>query len=67
MIRLSGEGRVVTLNHVNDSKHWRDRAAEMRVLAREMNDAQTQATMLKLADDYDKLAVRAEKRSENDS
>jgi hypothetical protein len=59
---------MVTLSHVNDSKHWRDRAAEMRLLATEMKDAQTKATMLKLADDYDKLAVRAEKRSgESDS
>jgi hypothetical protein len=35
----------------------------MRALAAEMNDLDTRATMLKLADDYEKLAQRAEKRA----
>jgi len=47
------------LNHVNDVKHWRDRAAEMRILTT-MKDIETQAIMIRLADDYDKLADRAE-------
>jgi hypothetical protein len=47
---------------VNDPKHWRDRAAEMRALSLSdtMQDAETNAIMLRLADDYDKLADRAE-------
>jgi hypothetical protein len=47
---------------VNDPKHWRDRAAEMRALAETMKDVETQAIMLRLAADYDKLADRAEAR-----
>jgi hypothetical protein len=47
----------------NDSKHWRDRAAEMRALADAMKEADTAAIMLRLANDYDKLADRAEARS----
>ena len=47
-----------------DPKHWRDRAAHMRVLASQMNDLDAMAIMLRLADDYDKLADRAEKRAE---
>jgi hypothetical protein len=47
----------------NDAKHWRDRAAEMRVLAEEMNDIDARAMMLKLASDYDKLGDRAEARA----
>jgi hypothetical protein len=43
-----------------DSKHWRDRAVEMRALAKDIPDAETKRLMLKLADDYDKLADRAE-------
>jgi hypothetical protein len=39
-------------------KHWRDRAAQMRAMSDWMKDAETKATMLKLADDYDKLAER---------
>jgi hypothetical protein len=50
----------VALNHVNDAKHWRDRAAEMRVLATTMKEIDTQAIMTRLAEDHDKLADRAE-------
>jgi hypothetical protein len=47
----------------NHSKHWRDRAAEMRALADCMEHGETIATMHRLADDYDKLADRAERRN----
>jgi hypothetical protein len=46
----------------NDSKHWRDRATEMRALADTMKNADTAAIMLRLATDYDKLADRADAR-----
>ena len=49
----------MTLQALNDAKHWRDRAAEMRVLSGEMKDFEAQTLMLKLANDYDKLADRA--------
>jgi hypothetical protein len=42
----------MTLQGLNDSKHWRDRAAEMRVLSDEMKDLETRTLMLKLANDY---------------
>ena len=50
-------------SRVNDPKHWRDRAAEMRALAQEMTDAQARATMLRLAHDYDSLADRKARRN----
>ena len=56
----------MTLQGINDSKHWRDRAAEMRVLSVEMKDLEAQHMMLKLANDYDKLADRAEDRVARD-
>jgi hypothetical protein len=50
-------------SQVNDSKHWRDRAAHMRALSDMMKDIDAVAIMLRLADDYDTLADRADIRS----
>ena len=63
--RLCGNtgAQSVTLQGLNDIKHWRDRAAQMRVLSGEMKDFDAQTLMLKLANDYDKLADRAEDRA----
>ena len=46
----------------NNSKHWHDRANEMRALANQANDETSKKTMLRIAEDYDKLALRAELR-----
>lgn len=56
----------MTRQNVNDANHWRDRAAEMRVLSAEMKDFESRTLMLKLANDYDKLADRAEERAARD-
>src|SRR5215469_16054365 len=47
-----------TSQDVSDPKHWRDCAAQMRAMSDCTKDAETKATMLKLADDYDALAER---------
>ena len=56
----------MTLQGLNDAKHWRDRAAEMRVLSAEMRNFEAQTLMATLANDYDKLADRAEDRAARD-
>jgi hypothetical protein len=56
----------MTLQGLNDAQHWRDRAAEMRALSAEMKDFEARTLMLKLANDYDKLADRAEERGSRD-
>jgi hypothetical protein len=53
--------------NINDPKHWRDRAAEMRALTETMKDPETIAIMNRLADDYDKLADRAAQRQREQS
>jgi hypothetical protein len=49
------------LAHFNDPKHWRDRAEEARVIADQLSDPEAKR-MLVIADDYDKLADRADYR-----
>lgn len=46
-------------NYVNDSKHWRERADEMRSLSLMMQQFDTASMVLKAAEDYDRLADRA--------
>jgi hypothetical protein len=46
-----------------DPDNWRKRAEEARAIAVQMSDPHTKATMLAIARDYDKLAVRAEQRA----
>jgi hypothetical protein len=41
---------------VRDPKHWRRRAAETRALAESIEDPNAREKMLRLAEDYEKLA-----------
>ena len=53
--------------HFNDPDHWRQRAEETRILAEQMSDEVQKKTILGIADDYDKLAVRAAQRQKGDT
>jgi hypothetical protein len=48
--------RMVDRNMINDPEHWRSRAEEMLILAEHMREAETKRMMLRIADDYEKLA-----------
>jgi hypothetical protein len=47
----------------DDPKLWRTRADEIRALADRMQDPLAQDVMLRLADDYERLAQEVEKRN----
>jgi len=47
---------------INDPNHWRERAKEARVHAEQIADPESKKMMLRIAEDYEKLALRAEQR-----
>jgi hypothetical protein len=46
-----------------DAKHWRARAEEARAHAEQLSDPVARQTMLKIAEEYEKLAQQAEARA----
>jgi len=47
---------------IRDPEYWRERAKEARVHAEQIADRASKKKMLKLAENYEKLAKRAEQR-----
>jgi hypothetical protein len=43
----------------NDLRHWQERAADAREIAHQMNDLHARASMLAVAEQYEKIAERA--------
>jgi ribosome-binding protein aMBF1 (putative translation factor) len=46
----------------NDPTHWQERAEEARAHAQQMTDPEAKRMMLAIAEDYEKLARRAQER-----
>jgi hypothetical protein len=53
---------VAPMSIFNDVKHWRARAREARIQAEQMPDEEMKQAMLKIAEQYEQLATRAEGR-----
>jgi hypothetical protein len=49
---------------LNNPAHWHLRAQEARLLASQLEDPEAKAATLKVAGEYDRLAVRAARRTE---
>jgi hypothetical protein len=47
---------------LNNPAHWHLRAQEARLLAAQLDDPEARAATLKIADEYDLLALRAANR-----
>jgi hypothetical protein len=47
---------------LNNPAHWHLRAQEARLLAAALEDPEAKSATLKIADEHDRLAVRAAKR-----
>jgi hypothetical protein len=52
---------------INDPEHWRHRAEEIRTLADDVKEEISTQMMLRIAQDYDRLAQRAEERAKRSS
>ena len=48
---------------INDPEHWLKRAKGARALAEQIDDPEAKRTMLKNADEYERLAHRAKERA----
>jgi hypothetical protein len=53
----------MTAEDIDDFKHWQERAAKLRLVAESLTDPHSRASLLAIAEDYEKLAARAEQRS----
>lgn len=51
---------------LNNSGHWLQRAQETRRLAENISDAETKRTLMKIAEEYERLAQRAANRGNGD-
>jgi hypothetical protein len=47
---------------LDNPEHWRERAEEARAQAEQMQDADTRRIMLAVAESYEKMAHKAERR-----
>lgn len=57
----------MALNFLNDPEHWRNRAEEARTVAEHMEDPGCRKSMLRIASEYETLAIRADWRLRHNS
>jgi hypothetical protein len=55
---------MTTDSFIYDPAHWRTRADEARILAKELDDLESRDAMLRMAEDYERLAKWVEDRAQ---
>ena len=58
----SPAGAPLSMSKVSDPQHWHRRAEEAGTLADQLTDPEAKRKMLKIAEDYEKLTIRAVQR-----
>jgi hypothetical protein len=66
LVMLIQSWRMESTSHINDPAYWLERAQHMRNLADEATDEQSKRVMLQVAQDYEKLATRADQRTKGE-
>ncbi len=56
-------GTTSLSSHINDPQHWRTRPAELRSLAEDVRHPEAKARMLRIYEEYEHPAKRAEQRN----
>ena len=54
---------VFMSGRLNDPEHWRGRAEETRTLAEQLTDPVSTSTLLRIAEEYERLAEHAQRRA----
>jgi hypothetical protein len=54
---------VTDSSHLDDAEYWRKRAKEVRALAEHVGALGAKNDILRMAEDYDRLAERAQERA----
>jgi hypothetical protein len=52
---------------LDDPEHWRQRAEEARSIADQLSDPESKRTILRIANDYERMAEHAEVRAKRQS
>jgi hypothetical protein len=52
---------------LDDPERWRERAEEARTLADQLSDPESKRTILRIANDYERMAEHAEVRAKRQS
>jgi hypothetical protein len=53
---------VVPHTILDNPKHWQERAEEARSIAEQLSDPESKRMMLRIAEDYERLAAHAARR-----